>query len=426
MDRNMFARYANDLKQFGSSGVGKPEFELERRGKYLLQYIPFEYVNIEAKIVIVGITPGPNQLALAYETAQKLLRTGRKESDILVEIKKAGAFGSASMRPNLLKMLRHFGFAKILGIEDVESLWDKNACLLHSTSVIPHAAFTLSTSGNKMFAGSFDEIMKSDLFEECFIDCFVPSIREINPNAFYVGLGPCPQSALQWCIQRDYIRPEQVLGAFCHPATTGGSTTKYYLREVTKEDLDPKDPVLNRCDWLDSAYFQMKESTSLLTGEEHPTQIVTSKKSIPFVESQSISSKESTKSVREKPRARVEATSIAANIEAVYSVFKKEGFNLTKETKKLAEFQSSNSRTIYMVKTTSNMNAINVMVHPELNLEELRRLDGVSSVSNEHRFHSNMSLFPKRLNKGQTETAYGWQVGIKTLDGLARFLTAIK
>jgi hypothetical protein len=267
MDRNMFARYVDDLKQLGSSGVGK--LELEKRGKYLLQYIPFEYVNKEAKIVIVGITPGPNQLTLAYDTAQKLLQTGRTENEILVEIKKAGAFGSSSMRPNLLKILRHFEFEKILGIKDVESLWDKDAGLLHSTSVIPHAAFTLSKSRNKMFAGSFNEVMKSDLFEECFIDCFVPSIREMNQNALYVGLGPCPQAALQWCINKDYIRPEQVLGAFCHPATTGGSTTSYYLREVTRDDLHPRDPVLNRCDWLDSAYLQMKEATSLVLGVKY-------------------------------------------------------------------------------------------------------------------------------------------------------------
>lgn len=66
------------------------------------------------------------------------------------------------------------------------------------------------------------------------------------------------------------------------------------------------------------------------------------------------------------------------------------------------------------------------MVHPGLRPEVLRMLDGVNLVSNEHRFHSNMTLFPKRLNRGQTETAYGWQVNINTFGDLPRFLAAFK
>lgn len=221
--------------------------------------------------MIVGITPGPNQLTLAYDAAQKLLQAGKSDSEILVEVKKVGAFGSPTMRPNLLKMLRHFRFEKILGIEDVESLWNKDAGFLHATSVIPHAAFRISNSDNKIFAGSFDEVMKSDLFRECFLDCFVPSITEIDLNAFYVGLGQCPDAALQWCIDKGYLRQEQVLGAFCHPSTSGGSAPRYYLREVTKEELNPRDPVHSRCNWLDKAYRQMKEATSSLLGEVNQT-----------------------------------------------------------------------------------------------------------------------------------------------------------
>ena len=253
MDRNMFVRYADDLKRLGASGVGKPELELERRGKYLLQYTPFEHLNKGAKLVIVGITPGPNQLELAYDVAQKLLQAGRSEDEILADVKKAGAFVGPAMRPNLLKMLRHFRFEKILGIDDAESLWGKDAGLLHSTSVIPHAAFKITKSENKMFAGNFEEVMKSGLLRECFVNCFVPSIREMNQNAFYVSLGQCPQAALQWCVEEGYLRQEQVLGAFCHPSTNGGSAPSYYLREVSREELSPKDPVRNRCDWLDSA-----------------------------------------------------------------------------------------------------------------------------------------------------------------------------
>lgn len=426
MERNIFGRYSADLKRLGAMGVGAQAFEVDRRGKHLLRYIPFEHVNMQAKLVIVGITPGPNQLALAYDTVQKLLQAGRPESEILVEVKKLGAFGSPTMRPNLLKMLRHFRFEKILGVEDADSLWGKNAGLLHSTSVVPHAAFTITKSGIKMFAGSFDEVMKSDLFRECFMDCLVPSIREMNQNAQYVGLGPCPQAALQWCVDKGYLRQEQILGSFCHPATTGGSTTRYYLREVTRRELNPKNPVLNRCDWLDQAYQQMKAATSSLLGEEYMAPAANKIGAVPVADKHSSAPSAQAKPKLKKPTNRATSAPATADIAVILAEVEKAGFDSTNETKKLAGFQSPGGQTIYVVKTTSKMNNINVMVHPGLKPETLRLLDGVGFISNEHRFHSNMTRFPKRLNGGRTETAYGWQLRINTLADLPRFLSAFK
>jgi hypothetical protein len=249
MDRNMFARFAGDLKRLGKAGVKAPEFSLRQDSQYELQYIPFEHVNRDARLVIVGITPGNTQLDLAYGRAQELLKAGRPEAEILIEVKKTGAFGGSSMKPNLLKMLRHFQFEKLLGIDDVDTLWGDNADLLHSTSVVPHAAFK---SGER-FNGSFEEIMDSPLLKQCFLDCFVPSVREISRSALFVALGPCPQAALDWCVSEGALRREQVLGSFCHPSSAGGSTTRYYLREVSKDELDPRNPVRSRCDWLDQA-----------------------------------------------------------------------------------------------------------------------------------------------------------------------------
>jgi hypothetical protein len=86
---------------------------------------------------------------------------------------------------------------------------------------VPHAAFKTG----KMFAGSFKEVMDSPLLADCFLDCFVPSAREMSDDALFVGLGPCPQAAYERA--QDLLkagRPAsgQVLGAFCHPSTSGG------------------------------------------------------------------------------------------------------------------------------------------------------------------------------------------------------------
>lgn len=268
----MFAKFAADLNRLGSAGVGSSEFCLGENGKYQLQYTPFEHVNRQAKLVIVGITPGNTQLDLAYAKAQGLLKANRPQDEILIEIKKAGAFGGSAMRPNLLKLLRHFRFEKLLGISDVETLWTTNANLLHSTSVVPHAAF----KAGKMFSGSFQDVLNSPLLKQCFLDCFVPSAKEMRPDALFVGLGPCPQAALEWCVSNGILRRDQVMGSFCHPATTSGSATKFYLREVTVDSLKPKDPVRHRTEWLDQAYAQMLARTSILHGQGKPVAALTS------------------------------------------------------------------------------------------------------------------------------------------------------
>lgn len=253
-----FHKFAAHLSQLGEAGVGNSIFTLGTEFRYQLQYIPFEHVNRDARIVVVGITPGMNQLRLAYESAKVGLNANWGTEKTLKYIKQQGAFGGSAMRPNLLKMLRHFDFGRLLGIDDVTSLWGSNSQLLHTTSVVPHAAFR----AGKMFAGSFDEVMRSRLLRECFEESFLPTVAELSPDAMYVGLGPCPLDALKWCADHGLIKRSQLLGAFCHPSSSGGSMVPYFLREVAKSDLKPKDPVRSRCDWLDEAYRMMSLNIS--------------------------------------------------------------------------------------------------------------------------------------------------------------------
>ena len=423
MERELFHRFSNDLMRLGADGVAAPQFSLGQSGAYELRYTPFEYVNRGAKLVIVGITPGNTQLALSYGKTQELLRQGHPDELILREVKKVGAFGGPSMRPNLLKMLRHFRFDQLLGISDVESLWGSDADLLQSTSVVPHAAF----KAGKMFAGSFDEVLASPLLSECFRDCFVPSVREMNSDTLFVGLGPCPEAALDWCVQHGALDHKQVLGAFCHPSSAGGSTTRYYLREIAKGELDAKNPVLRRTDWLDRAYEQMRDSTASLVGHTAPNLQVRREKKT-GVPTPVPTPNAPAAAPLKPPTTKIDDTATRSGatgeVAVILAEVQKAGYRLTNQTAKLAEFATPSGQIIYLVKTTSKMNRINLMVHPGLTPDAVMSLPGVASVSHEHRFHSNMSRFPKRLNRGATETAYGWQVSLDTFDALPRFLAA--
>lgn len=94
MNRNMFTDFAERLARYGAAGASSPQFLLGNEGKYSLQYVPFEYVNKGAKLVIVGITPGPNQIGEAYDAAQRAIKAGKAVEQAQFEIKRLGAFST--------------------------------------------------------------------------------------------------------------------------------------------------------------------------------------------------------------------------------------------------------------------------------------------------------------------------------------------
>ncbi|MCW5640960.1 MAG: hypothetical protein KIT63_02545 [Rhodoferax sp.] len=241
--------------------VGGKNFEKLRIGEtkqHQLYFAPFSYVNTDAKLVIVGITPGPRQLELAIAAVQRF-RTQPSES-VLQEIKRLASFGSSSMRPNLLKMLAHFDVRKRLKVGTEEDLWDSARRLLHMTSVVSHATFELKADGTeKPFNGKFVEVLRSPLLRECFESNFVLVVENMNPGAVWIGLGPTPKAALDWCVAKGLLRLEQV-GAFSHPSGSGGSQVRYYLRQMSRSEFKEKDPVLKRCDWLDAAYDETRRA----------------------------------------------------------------------------------------------------------------------------------------------------------------------
>jgi hypothetical protein len=252
-------RFRNVLHQKGREAVRTNATLLARsdNGRDELFYVPFEHMNCRARLVIVGITPGPNQLELAYGAAQARLRAGLSDDLVLERAKKEGSFGGDTMRPNLVKMLAFFGIPELLGVGNANDLWGTAWHDLHATSVVPHAAFR----SGRPFAGSFQDVLGTKPFRECFERDFAATLPLISQEARYIALGPTPLEALDWCSKRGLLKPEQVLGAFAHPSSRGGSQVAVYLGEKLIEGLSPKDPVKKR-KWLVPLAERMSRSVA--------------------------------------------------------------------------------------------------------------------------------------------------------------------
>ncbi len=418
MKTDLFSKFAPIIERLGPHGFDSPELIIESAGGYSLRYIPFEYVNPHARLVLVGITPGNTQLKIAYERAQALLIDRVPESDILAEVKKLGAFGGPAVRPNLLRMLRHFRFDHILGIDDLETLWDVHSDLLYATSVVPQAAF----HRGDMFKGSFNQVMDTPILKDCFIDQFLPALESLNKDALFVGLGDCPRDALTWCVKEDILAPEQVLGAFCHPSTSGGSTVKYYLRQVKREDMHPDDPVRRRTETLDRDYARMHAATAHLLGSEPPPPLEVLLATNPKKASVAPTAKPKTRSAR---TASQPTPVIEEKLRRIIDAAESAGFIFTHATKKVAKFVSPSSEVVYVLKERSQINDIRIIAHPEHRFDSLRRIKSAAAVDGVHKYHANLTDFPKRINKGKRPTAYGWQVHIASLGELPKFLSEL-
>ncbi len=400
-------RFRAVLTSLGSAAVRTSAMTLNANGRDVLDYIPFERVEKNARLVIIGITPGPNQLKLAYEEAARLLRRGESDDVVLREAKRAGGFGGSSMRPNLVRMLNHFRFAEILGISDIEELWGGEAHLLQATSVVPHAAFR----NGKMFAGSFNDIVSSPVFHESFLRDFVGSLEAIDKDALFVGLGATPRDALDWCVSKGLIRADRVLGTFAHPSTSGGSSVDVYLGVRRIDDLNAGDPVRSRANTLFADALRMQRSIKALgltcairpanPGISSATDIVVANPPQP-------------RSAPQKNTSSPEADL------AIEQAFIDAGYNLKHATRKVDLFRGrSKLSTVYKLKGAS----ITVVVHPEARSRARKALAN-GDLMGEACHNSNMTMFPKRMHTGATPVAYGFPVTFNTAGALRRFLLA--
>ena len=84
------------LKIINQKSVKDKKFLLEKEKNIEIYYAPFDYINSKAKIVIVGITPGLQQMLQSYEVINQ-----RKS---LKEVKDLSSF-KGSMRTGLIKYL---------------------------------------------------------------------------------------------------------------------------------------------------------------------------------------------------------------------------------------------------------------------------------------------------------------------------------
>lgn len=109
-------------------------FLYDKDGNIEIHWAPFDYINKDAKVFILGITPGWTQMELAFNYTRKNIKDP-DETHVLKEAKRVAGFGG-SMRKNLLHMLDEIGLPKYLSIDRTEQLfWRTSSSFTYKLSL---------------------------------------------------------------------------------------------------------------------------------------------------------------------------------------------------------------------------------------------------------------------------------------------------
>jgi len=190
------------LKKIDTSSIVNKEFLIKKDGNIEIYYAPFDYINSKAKIVIVGITPGLQQMLQSYE----VINQGKS----LKEVKDLSSF-KGSMRTGLIKYLDELKINDILKIKSCESLFNKNSKYLHTTSLVKCPVF----DKGKNYSGA--NILKKKILLDFIEKNFLEELKTLK-KSIIIPLGNTVSSTIEYLNNKHNLKLRCFLKGFPHPS----------------------------------------------------------------------------------------------------------------------------------------------------------------------------------------------------------------
>lgn len=232
----MFTRFETAVRAYAGDPCSS-SLLIDQEGSISVHYSPFEWVNVRAKVVIVGITPGKVQAANALAEARRNLLAGAPTPEVLRRAKQTGAF-SGAMRPNLIALLDCIGLPKWLSIRSTDELFGSASELLQTASVLQYPVFVNGENYN-----GTPDIMKTPLLRRLFIEHFGAMAKSL-PEAMFIPLGPVPTKALAWLSREGHLPRGRLLEGLPHPSGANAERIAYFLGRKPRAELSAKtDPI---------------------------------------------------------------------------------------------------------------------------------------------------------------------------------------
>ena len=197
-----FLNQIRSLKKINKSTITNKNFLIKREDNIEIYYAPFDYINSKAKIMIVGITPGLQQMLQSFE----VINQGKS----LKEVKDLSSF-KGSMRTGLIKYLDELEINTILKIKSCESLFNKDSKYLHTTSLVKYPVF----DKGKNYSGA--NILKKKILIEFIEKNFLKELKTLK-KAIIIPLGNTVSSTIEYLNNKYDLKLACFLKGFPHPS----------------------------------------------------------------------------------------------------------------------------------------------------------------------------------------------------------------
>lgn len=227
---NISAASVNDINVDPTLGGA---LTLERQGPLSVVYAPFDYVNTNAKVVLVGITPGRQQAVKALIEARNQLLNGNDPAVAAKAAKEVASF-SGPMRLSLVGMLDHIMLAPKLGLTSCSALFGSDAGLVHYTSALRYPVYV----DGKNYSGN-PSIARHPMLTRLVGEYLAAEVRSL-PDAVWIPLGPAPTLALKMLAERGVIQSSRILAGLPHPSGANAERIAYFLGRKAAENLSVK------------------------------------------------------------------------------------------------------------------------------------------------------------------------------------------
>ena len=206
---------------------------IEKNGNIEIYYAPHnDYLNSKAKIFIIGITPGFQQMSTAISTARKEIELETNIEEIQYKCKVAGRF-SGSLRKNIISMLDDIKLNEVLSINSCSTLFEDKDYLLHTVSLVPYPVFVKKQN----YSGHTPKLSKSEFLMKYIYDNFIKELSKIEnfKDILIIPLGRAVEEVLYKLSEEGIICEKQILKGFPHPS--GANVNRLIQLEENKENL---------------------------------------------------------------------------------------------------------------------------------------------------------------------------------------------
>jgi hypothetical protein len=243
-----FDHFASAIRQLDLARISRPAdipatFDLGREGRLSIHYVPFDYVNPAARLVLVGITPGFTQWKNAMREAQRQLAADISPSQVdLAAVKRAGAL-SGTLRPNLIALLDHIGLNHWLGLASCDALFGDASHLVHTGAILHHPVFV----DGRNYSGAPD-MVNTPFLKQQIESHFAPEAGSLG-EAVFVPLGSQVTRGMLWLAERGVIERSRILVGLPHPSGANIERIAYFLGRKHRDTLSGK----TNADQIDAA-----------------------------------------------------------------------------------------------------------------------------------------------------------------------------